>query len=180
MIRFLLGAAFLLAVLDILLLLLIGIRFGLMPVLAIVFLPSMIGGGIARQQGAQSLGRAQSLLLQGAAPSSELLDGVTLLVASLLLLYPGPISTTLGLILLIPWPRRWLASFVLWCLKRAFGISISASQDDTAPDASPFGAPEAEPAQFDSDGLKRVDGEDLGSSPLAADERPALPGDSDR
>lgn len=171
MLRILIGGGLLLAILDIILLFLIGIRLGFVPVFAIVVLPGLIGGGVARMQRADHLHRTREDLARGVPPSTDLLDAGMLLVASLFLLYPGPVTTALGIVLLIPWPRRMTARFLLRWLVRTLGGGVHMGNEPPAP----FGPSAPGTVPLDADGLKSVQGEDLGTAAPTADRENDLP-----
>ncbi len=93
-----------LALIDPALLLLIYSRLGLWPVLGIVFLSPMIG---ARLVGWARLRLASAQTADPIAGLQNQVGGHLLLAAaSFLFAYPGPVSTVLALLLLIPGVRR--------------------------------------------------------------------------
>jgi len=67
-----------------------------------------IGSRIIRHEGRAALRRLRDALAAGRAPTNEVLDGALVLVGGLLLLVPGFITDTVGLLLLLP-PTRALA-----------------------------------------------------------------------
>ncbi len=74
----------------------------------LVITTAVVGAGLVRAQGLAVLSRVQAELNRGAVPATEMLRGLLLLVAGALLLTPGFITDTLGLILLVP-PVQTLA-----------------------------------------------------------------------
>jgi UPF0716 protein FxsA len=90
----------------------VGDRLGLWNTLGFIILTAIIGIWLLRIQGLATLSRARSQIDQGVLPTSELFDGVCLLIAGVLLLTPGFVTDSIGFALLAP-PlrnllRRWL------------------------------------------------------------------------
>jgi UPF0716 protein FxsA len=83
-----------------------AIGFLWMLLLLIVSWP--IGSRIIRHEGRAALRRLRDALAAGRAPTNEVLDGALVLVGGLLLLVPGFITDTIGLLLLLR-PTRALA-----------------------------------------------------------------------
>jgi UPF0716 protein FxsA len=76
-------------------------------------LTAIIGGALVRRQGLRTLRTIQEAISRGAAPTSEIVSGLVLLIAGVLLIVPGFITDALGFLALIPPLRRrggaWLA-----------------------------------------------------------------------
>lgn len=93
----------------------VGSRIGALPTLGLVILTGFAGAYLARMQGAQALMRVRSSLDQGRMPTEELIDGLLILIAGIVLLTPGLITDCAGLVLLFPptrepvkaWLKRW-------------------------------------------------------------------------
>lgn len=86
----------------------VGGWLGLWPTLATVILTAMIGTGLLRRQGFATLARAQQSLAQGRFPVAEVFDGLCLVIAGALLLTPGFVTDTFGLLLFVPQLRAAL------------------------------------------------------------------------
>lgn len=95
-----LGLAALVA--ELLVLIEVGSELGAFPTIALVFLTAAIGIAMIRVQGVAVLQRAQERMALNESPAKEVLEGVCLLIAGLLLLVPGFISDTIGFLLLVP------------------------------------------------------------------------------
>jgi UPF0716 protein FxsA len=84
--------------------------------LALVVGTGILGAALARWQGVLQFQRIQDELRQGRMPAPQLLDGLLILIAGVVLLTPGLITDTLGFVLLLPpgraavkaWLRRVL------------------------------------------------------------------------
>lgn len=93
-------------ILEIAVFILVGRYIGLWPTLAGILLTALIGTAIIRHQGSGLIASARTSLAAGAAPVGEVLQGLALLAAGVLLITPGFITDTLGFLLLIPPLRR--------------------------------------------------------------------------
>jgi UPF0716 protein FxsA len=86
----------------------VGSRIGILPMIALVVLTALLGTAILRRQGLGIAGIMQREMQAGRMPARELADGAMLMAAGVLLLLPGFITDTLGLLLFIPALRRWI------------------------------------------------------------------------
>ena len=110
--------ALVLGVIDILLLIFIGQRIGVLPVLLFVVAEAALGGWlirrrwrVARQQLAEaSEGRIN--LQQPREPVAQVVDTGLVVAGSAALIFPGLITALIGLILLVPVTRRLPAAFL--------------------------------------------------------------------
>ncbi len=91
---------------ELALLIKLGQAVGLGNTLAVVILTGLIGAALARAEGFGVLRRIQMELASGQLPGDSLLDGALVLAGGLLLLTPGLITDTFGLVLLLPFSRR--------------------------------------------------------------------------
>ena len=85
----------------------LGQFFGFWSTLAIIILAGIAGATLARRQGLRVLMRIQSELASGKIPAAELLDGLLILIAGVMLLTPGFLTDVCGLLLLLP-PVRYV------------------------------------------------------------------------
>ncbi|NHZ48884.1 FxsA family protein [Nitratidesulfovibrio liaohensis] len=90
----------------------VGARIGAFNAVLLVILFAMVGVWLARTQGMGTLARIQQSLAQGVLPADEMLDGLFLLLAGLLMVFPGFVSDAFGVLLLLP-PVRRLAAHLL-------------------------------------------------------------------
>lgn len=74
---------------------------------------AIVGGGLLRYQGFQTLRRAQRNLDHGQIPAMEMFEGVALGIGGALLLTPGFVTDVAGFLCLIPWTRRALVAAAL-------------------------------------------------------------------
>ena len=123
-------------VLDLALLVAVGERLGLLPTLALVVTTAAAGSWLARREGTAAWRRVQARLAEGAVPGPELIDGLLVLVAGVLLVAPGFLTDTAGLLGLLP-PTRAL---VRKMLSRRWTRAVAEGRIRVA-GASPFAAP---------------------------------------
>lgn len=80
----------------------IGGQIGVLATLAMVFVTAVIGSILLRVQGFGLINRIRSETDQGRVPGRELVHGVMILIAGVLLLTPGFVTDTLGFLLFVP------------------------------------------------------------------------------
>jgi len=108
----LLAALFIgLPVLEIWLLISVGGALGLLPTLGVCIVTGVVGAWLAKAQGGSVLRRVQERVARGELPAKELVDGVMILVAGVMLMTPGFVTDGVGVLLLLPpvrvLVRRW-------------------------------------------------------------------------
>jgi len=74
----------------------------------LVVATGVIGASLARRQGLNTWLKVQSDLARGEIPTAEIVDGVLIFIAGLVLLTPGFITDGIGFALLIPPVRRFV------------------------------------------------------------------------
>ena len=95
---------------EIVVLITLGQYFGLAATLGLIFLTALMGTMLLRHQGLQTLAEVQKSLGQGELPVGELLKGLCLLCAGVLLLTPGFLTDSIGFTLFIPAIRSVLVT----------------------------------------------------------------------
>jgi len=85
---------------------------GVWNAIGLLLLISIIGAWIVKRQGVAMWRRAQLQITAGSVPTKEMADGVLLLLAGILLLVPGYVTSAIGVLLLLP-PVRALVRGVL-------------------------------------------------------------------
>ncbi len=78
----------------------------LWPTLAIVVGSAMLGTALIRREGARAMNDLRQAVQQMRDPSRPLAEGAAILFAGALLIAPGFLTDTIGLLLLIPQVRR--------------------------------------------------------------------------
>ena len=112
----LLTAFIVMPLLELWLLVKLGGHYGVGPTLLLVVVTGIAGAWMARTQGVMILLSIQRELAEGRMPAPQMIDGVMILVAGILLLTPGLITDAAGFLLLVPpvrviirgWLRRKL------------------------------------------------------------------------
>lgn len=87
----------------------VGGFLGFWPTILLVLITAIAGASLVRSQGLQTLLSVQSRLQQGELPAQQIIEGVMLAVAGVLLLTPGFMTDAMGMIVLLPMPRAMLA-----------------------------------------------------------------------
>ena len=98
---------------ELALLIKIGTYIGTMPTVSLVVLTGITGAFLAKMQGLGILRRIQNDLSDGILPTPSLLDGLLILSGALLLLTPGFVTDTAGLLALLPLTRKWIKRLLL-------------------------------------------------------------------
>jgi UPF0716 protein FxsA len=100
-------------VVEMYLLIRVGGYIGALPTVGLVLLTAVIGVALLRWQGLATLTRGMRRLDAGLVPARELVEGLLLAVAGVMLLAPGFVTDTLGFLLLVPPLRAQVASRLL-------------------------------------------------------------------
>jgi len=98
--------------LELMVLFKVGAIVGPMTTFMIIILTGVWGAYLARLQGFVILQKIQNDLNKGVIPNNEMMEGLMILVGGILLLTPGFITDTFGLLLLIPLTRAIIRLFV--------------------------------------------------------------------
>jgi len=99
--------------LEIFLFIKIGGQVGALNTVALIFLTAIIGVYFAKLQGIQTLKSGMVNLYQNKMPIYEIISGTSIAIAALLLIIPGFFTDLIGFLLLIPFSRRIIFSFIL-------------------------------------------------------------------
>ena len=94
---------------------------GYLDSILLLLLISAGGVLIVRYQGIGVYRKVRAQLRAGVVPAAELVDGLVILVAGVLLILPGFVSSVIGLLLLLP-PVR---SFVRALVRRRFSVRVA-------------------------------------------------------
>lgn len=124
----------------------IGGVIGGLNTLVLVLLTGVTGAYLARLEGYRTLIRAQENIQAGLVPAEEMIDGLLIFIAGVMLITPGVLTDGAGLLILFPPTRR---TFKIW-LRRRFDRAVARGQvriypgpgDARGPgDSGPFGPP---------------------------------------
>ena len=86
----------------------VGSEIGAIPTLFLTVFTAVLGGLLVRLQGFTTALRVREAMERGEMPAIEMLEGVVLLVAGIMLLLPGFITDAIGFLCLVPPVRRGL------------------------------------------------------------------------
>lgn len=87
----------------------IGGAIGALPTIALVIITAVLGVALLRLQGLITLARIREKLSRDEIPAVDMVEGLMLLVAAVLLLTPGFFTDAVGFLCLVPALRRPLA-----------------------------------------------------------------------
>lgn len=108
-----------LPVLELYVLIEVGSGLGGWQTVGLVLLTAFVGLALVRMQGLSVVNRAQEALAANQAPVRELVDGLFLVVAGVMLVVPGFITDAFGFLLLIPPVRRAIGMLVFLAVSRS-------------------------------------------------------------
>lgn len=91
----------------------VGSQIGTLNTLAMILLTAVLGIGMMMRQGRSLLIKIQRAAQEGRSPAADLIQGVLLALAGIMLFIPGFVSDAAGAILLIPFVRSYLARTAL-------------------------------------------------------------------
>jgi len=112
MFRFLFILFVIVPIIEIAVLMQVGSLIGAWPTVAIVIVTAWLGAKNVRAQGLSTVQNLQMKMAHGEMPSHEIVGGLLLLVAGVLLVTPGFVTDAFGLSLLVPQVRSALVSSV--------------------------------------------------------------------
>ncbi len=95
----------------------VGGLIGVWPTIMIVLLTAILGASLVRSQGIMTLMSVQSRLQKGELPAQQIVEGMLLAVAGVLLLTPGFMTDAFGMWLLLPIPRAFTAKQIMQRVK---------------------------------------------------------------
>ena len=90
----------------------LGTIIGLGKTLLIVILTGITGAILAKMQGIQILYKIRNEINRGTVPAKYLFDGFLIFVAGVLLITPGLLTDIIGFLILIPYTRNALKSWL--------------------------------------------------------------------
>jgi UPF0716 protein FxsA len=104
----------------------IGQHLGAGLTIGLLILSGVVGAALAKHEGLRTLRAIQNELAGGRMPTDRLIDALLILVAGVLMVAPGFLTDTIGVLLLIP-PIR---SLVRRYLKKRFAAKIVVNRFD--------------------------------------------------
>ncbi|MGL5294783.1 MAG: FxsA family protein [Aeromonas sp.] len=131
-----------LVVLELTVIIEVGAVIGALPTIGLLILTAILGSSLVRSEGIKTLLSAQQKMQMGEMPGREVMGGMMLAVAGLLLIIPGFVTDFIGILLLQPWLRNKLADKVI--AKGQFRMPMGGAGQGAA---SPFSDPRVVPKQ---------------------------------
>jgi UPF0716 protein FxsA len=103
-------------VVELAILIRVGSVIGVLPTIAIVVLTGLAGAWLARSEGFGVLDSIRMKMNEGVFPADEMIEGLMILAAGLVLITPGLLTDITGFLLLLPptrkIARRYLSRFI--------------------------------------------------------------------
>ena len=99
--------------LEIFLMIKIGGKVGALNTVLLIFLTAIIGIYFAKLEGIKTMRSGIMNMYQNKIPIYEMISGASIAIAALLLIIPGFFTDTIGFLLLIPFTRKILISFLV-------------------------------------------------------------------
>ena len=93
---------------ELALLIYLGGLMGFWPTIGVILLTGALGAWLARAQGMRTMLKIQDNMAQGITPAKEMVDGLLILVAGVVLITPGFLTDIAGFLLLLPFVRTGL------------------------------------------------------------------------
>jgi UPF0716 protein FxsA len=129
---FILFAFISLPLLEIWVLITVGSHIGALATIAATFATAVIGTILMRNQGLETLTRVRAGLDRNEMPLKPAFDGACQLVAGVLLLTPGFITDTIGLLLFVPVVRTVLMAWIISRANISVVVNTGAPADGTS------------------------------------------------
>lgn len=123
-----------LVVLELTVMIEVGSVIGALPTVGLLILTAVLGSSLVRSEGIKTLFSAQQKMQMGEMPGREVMGGMMLALAGLLLIIPGFVTDIFGVLLLQPWLRNKLADKLIGSSQ--FRMQMGGVQQGTP---SPFG-----------------------------------------
>ena len=86
----------------------IGSQIGAFNTVLLILVTAVVGVGYARYEGYNTLKTGMSQLVKNELPVYELISGATLAFAALLLIIPGFATDLIGMLLIVPFTRKFI------------------------------------------------------------------------
>jgi UPF0716 protein FxsA len=107
---------------ELYLLIQVGELLGAGPTIAIVFVTGLLGAFLARREGGRVMRSWRASMERMEVPKDGVLSGVLVLVGGVLLVTPGVVTDFVGLSLLFPPTRRFVAKYLKRYVERHFQV----------------------------------------------------------
>ncbi|MFP4521771.1 MAG: FxsA family protein [Fibrobacterota bacterium] len=99
-------------VIELYVLIRIGSIFGALNTVLLVILTGILGAYLSRREGFAVWRRVQTQLRGGVFPADELIEGLLILIAGIVLITPGVLTDAAGFIILFPFTRSMMRELI--------------------------------------------------------------------
>ena len=99
--------------LEVFLMIKIGGKIGALNTVSLIFLTAIIGIYFAKLEGIKTIRSGITNIYQNKIPIYEMISGASIAIAALLLIIPGFFTDAIGFLLLTPFTRKILISFLV-------------------------------------------------------------------
>ncbi len=130
---------------ELYLIIVVGGVIGAVWTVLLVILTAVIGVSLLRIQGMSTLARAQRNMAQGQVPAMEMMEGLALAVAGVLLITPGFLTDALGFLVLLPSTRQAIIRYIM--TRSAVQTGFVGKSDDRSSTQYYQQKPEEKPSQ---------------------------------
>jgi UPF0716 protein FxsA len=104
---------------EVLLLLEVSDQIGGMNTFSLVLATAFLGIWLTRREGKQVIFQLRKETGRGVLPAESLLHGILVFIGGVLLIIPGFITDLMGLLLLVPIARNWVAGYLKLSLQKS-------------------------------------------------------------
>lgn len=94
---------------ELYLLIRLGQWLGAFETVLIILVTGSVGAFLAKREGLGVIKQLQQDTMQGLPPGDRIVEGLMVLVGGALLITPGVMTDLAGFLLIMPWPRQWMA-----------------------------------------------------------------------
>jgi UPF0716 protein FxsA len=98
---------------EIIILIKLSSVFGIFSTLFLVIGTGLLGAFLARLEGLRVFFKIQAEMRSGKMPARDMLDGLLLLVAGVVLITPGLLTDIMGFVFLFPVTRKWVITYIM-------------------------------------------------------------------
>ena len=95
-------------ILEMVILIELGKRFGTLHTIGLIVITGIIGAWLAKSQGLKVYQNLRASLYNGEMPHNHLIDGFLILIGGALLITPGILTDLVGFGLVLPWTRKFV------------------------------------------------------------------------
>ena len=96
----------------------IGTWIGALNTILLVIATAVVGASLAKREGLSTLSKIRLNMSRGIVPGDDLLDGLLILIAAVVLITPGLLTDIFGFAVLIRPSRRWIKNRLKRVVKR--------------------------------------------------------------